>query len=65
MTISGAGHEKMRVDQTMLLKMNRTILSNLFNEKYGFNSGKFNNTTETERLKEFNYFKNLFKRNVV
>ena len=30
--------------------MKSKILSNLFNEKYGFKLGEFNNTTGTERV---------------
>ena len=40
------------IKQSKLLKIKCKILSNLFNEKYGFNLGEFNNTTSTERVKQ-------------
>ena len=40
-------NEKLRIDQSKLLKIKSKILSTLFNEKLG----EFNNTTETERVK--------------
>ena len=42
----------MKISQTkQTAKINNKILSNLFNEKYGLKLGEFNNTTETERVK--------------
>ena len=35
------GDEKMRIDQSQLLKIKSQILSNLFNEKYGLRVGEF------------------------
>ena len=39
------------IKQSILLKIKRKILSNLFNETYGLKLGEFNNTTGTERVK--------------
>ena len=36
------------IKQSQLLKIKSQILSNLFNEKYGFKLGEFKNTTGTE-----------------
>ena len=38
------------IKQSKLLKIKSKILLNLFNEKYGFKLGEFNNTTATERV---------------
>ena len=44
----------MDIDQrTKQLKSKSTILSNLFNEKYGLKLGEFQNTTGTERVNSF------------
>ena len=41
---------KMWIDQTgKLQKIKNKILSKLFNEKYRFKLGEFNNTTRTEK----------------
>ena len=39
--------------QSQLLKTKSQILSNLFNEKYGLRLGEFENTTGTERVKNY------------
>ena len=44
-------HEKMRIDQSKLLKIKNKFLTNLFNEKFGLQLKEFNNTTVTERAK--------------
>ena len=41
------------IKQSKLLKIKNKILSNLFNEKYGLKLGESNNTTGTERVKDF------------
>ena len=41
------GDEKMRIDQSQLLKIKSQIFSNFFNEKYGLRLGEFENTTGT------------------
>ena len=48
------GDEKWElIKQSQLLKIKSQILSNLFNEKYGFRLGEFKNTTGTERVNIF------------